>query len=215
MRSTSDEAANGAIRFGLGLTVIAQQSSPNTSAGCAASTICCARLMNCAAAICCAFARQKHVTAICCCGLPTRRARSASRGGLPIPCDCHRKVLSGRPPSPPDRRPVSSEPYDVLSSHEPERRHPATHETSLPASRAIREPALYQHQEGRELVRGARPTPNCAEQNRSALARADSAEWTQKRVPHHRLPPQGSGAPRRAGPALSASPLPRPPGRGR
>jgi len=136
--------------------------------------------MNCAAAICCAFARQKHVTAICCCGLPTRRARSASRGGLPIPCDCHRKVLSGRPPSPPDRRPVSSEPYDVLSSHEPERRHPATHETSLPASRAIREPALYQHQEGRELVRGARPTPNCAEQNRSALARADSAEWTQK-----------------------------------
>ena len=67
-------------------------------------------------------------------------------------------------------------------------------------SRAIRGP-LYQHQEGRELVRDARPTPNSVEQNRSALARADSAEWTQKRVPHHRLPPQGSGAPRRDGPA--------------
>ena len=40
---------------------------------------------------------------------------------------------------------------DLLSGHEPAGRHPATHEMPLlPASRAIREPALYQHQEGRD-----------------------------------------------------------------
>ena len=55
----------------------AKPSSPSTNAGCAISTICCARSMNCAATTCCASARPKPVMAICCCGSPTLRARSA------------------------------------------------------------------------------------------------------------------------------------------
>src|SRR5438105_14076627 len=41
---------------------------------------------------------------------------------------------------------------------------------------------------------------------------AGSATKTQRNVPHHRRPPQGSAARWRAGPALPASPLPRPAG---
>jgi len=46
------------------------------------SIISCARSTSCAAAISSASARRVGATASCCCGSPTRRARSALRGGV-------------------------------------------------------------------------------------------------------------------------------------
>ena len=125
MRSTTDAAANGAIRFGSGLTAIAQPSLPSTNAGCAISTICCARLMNCAATICCAFARPKPVMAICCCGSPTLRARSASRGGAQMPPVIGRRPAAdggrGQAEHPSARRPATSFPPHRAPSTEIQR----------------------------------------------------------------------------------------------
>ena len=80
-RSTSGAAANRATRFGSASTAIVRPSSPNTLPGCGITITCCAISTSFAARICCASARRRHATAICCCGSPTRRGRSASRGG--------------------------------------------------------------------------------------------------------------------------------------